>query len=295
LGRRVAKQWEIKGQTGQKRFLWQGLRMLREESPEQSSLYLYEPGSYAPLARVDEKEGEVENKVYYFHTDQIGTPLEMTDAEGQIVWQAKYRAWGAVEKLVVNEVEQNLRFQGQYFDVETGLHYNTFRYYDPEIGRFTTQDPIGLDGGLNLYRYAPNPNTWVDPWGWAYKGVDFTGSSDLFPVSGNQKNIVTITMQGSRGRDFTQAYKEAGIKPSAADDYTWHHLDDFDPKTGKTTMQLVTTSAHEATFPHGGSVAQFEKHFGLRSGAYGSADAIGISQNNGWLKGRAPKTTTTTC
>ncbi|NAT60485.1 type IV secretion protein Rhs, partial [Pseudomonas syringae pv. actinidifoliorum] len=147
LGRRVGKQSEIKGQSDQKRFLWQGLRMLREESPGQSSLYLYEPGSYAPLARVDQKEGETENKVYYYHTDQIGTPLEMTDAEGQIVWQAKYRAWGAIEKLVVNEVEQNLRFQGQYFDVETGLHYNTFRYYDPEIGRFTTQDPIGLLGG----------------------------------------------------------------------------------------------------------------------------------------------------
>ncbi|PIO91205.1 hypothetical protein CBI55_25800 [Pseudomonas syringae] len=165
LGRRVAKQSEIKGQTDHKRFLWQGLRMLREESPGQSSLYLYEPGSYAPLARVDEKEGEVENKVYYFHTDQIGTPLEMTDAEGQIVWQAKYRAWGAVEKLVVNEVEQNLRFQGQYFDVETGLHYNTFRYYDPEIGRFITQDPIGLLGGENLYEYAPNTINWIDPWG----------------------------------------------------------------------------------------------------------------------------------
>ncbi|WP_236478648.1 RHS repeat domain-containing protein, partial [Pseudomonas syringae] len=166
LGRRVAKQWEIKGKTDQKRFLWQGLRMLREEGPGQSSLYLYEPGSYAPLARVDEKEGEVENKVYYFHTDQIGTPLEITDAEGQIVWQAKYRPWGAVEKLLVNEVEQNLRFQGQYFDVETGLHYNTFRYYDPEIGRFITQDPIGLSGGDNLYQYAPNPNGWVDPLGW---------------------------------------------------------------------------------------------------------------------------------
>ncbi|WP_407692689.1 RHS repeat domain-containing protein [Pseudomonas savastanoi] len=165
LGRRVAKQSEIKGQTAHKRFLWQGLRMLREESPGQSSLYLYEPGSYAPLARVDEKEGEVENKVYYFHTDQIGTPLEMTDAEGQIVWQAKYRAWGAVEKLVVNEVEQNLRFQGQYFDGETGLHYNTFRYYDPEIGRFITQDPIGLLGGENLYQYAPNSTGWIDSWG----------------------------------------------------------------------------------------------------------------------------------
>ncbi|WP_232829775.1 RHS repeat domain-containing protein, partial [Pseudomonas amygdali] len=165
LGRRVAKQSDIKGHTDHKRFLWQGLRMLREESPGQSSLYIYEPGSYAPLARVDEKEGEVENKVYYFHTDQIGTPLEMTDAEGQIVWQAKYRAWGAVEKLVVNEVEQNLRFQGQYFDVETGLHYNTFRYYDPEIGRFITQDPIGLLGGSNLYRYAKNSSGWIDPLG----------------------------------------------------------------------------------------------------------------------------------
>nr|WP_324608224.1 RHS repeat-associated core domain-containing protein [Pseudomonas amygdali] len=166
LGRRIAKQSEIKGQTDHKRFLWQGLRMLREESPGQSSLYLYEPGSYAPLARVDEKEGELENKVYYFHTDQIGTPLEMTDAEGQIVWQAKYRAWGAVEKLVVNEVEQNLRFQGQYFDVETGLHYNTFRYYDPEIGRFITQDPIGLSGGTNLYLHTFSPNNWIDPLGW---------------------------------------------------------------------------------------------------------------------------------
>ncbi|MFA0978944.1 RHS repeat-associated core domain-containing protein, partial [Pseudomonas ficuserectae] len=56
-------------------------------------------------------------------------------------------------------------FQGQYFDVETGLHYNTFRYYDPEIGRFITQDPIGLLGGDNLYIYASNPNVWVDPWG----------------------------------------------------------------------------------------------------------------------------------
>ncbi|MFO3713032.1 RHS repeat-associated core domain-containing protein, partial [Pseudomonas amygdali pv. tabaci] len=167
LGRRVAKQSDIKGHTDHKRFLWQGLRMLREESPGQSSLYIYEPGSYAPLARVDEKEGEVENKVYYFHTDQIGTPLEMTDAEGQIVWQAKYRAWGAVEKLVVNEVEQNLRFQGQYFDVETGLHYNTFRYYDPEIGRFITQDPIGLDGGYNLYQYNLNPIRWIDVTGLA--------------------------------------------------------------------------------------------------------------------------------
>ncbi|NSX23245.1 RHS repeat protein [Pseudomonas putida] len=296
LGRRIAKTAEIEGATEQKHFLWQGLRMLREETPGQSILYLYEPGSYAPLARVDQAEGE-EQKIYYFHNDQIGTPLELTDSQGEIVWQATYRSWGAIEQLAVHEVDQYLRFQGQYFDNETGLHYNTFRYYDAENGRFVTQDPIALLGGVNLYQYAPNPCVWIDPWGWAYKGVDFTGSPDLFPVSGNQKNIVTITMQGSRGRDFTQAFKEAGIKSSnpAVDDYTWHHVDDFDPNTGKTTMQLVKTSAHEATFPHGGSVSQFEKHFGLRSGEYGKSEAIAISQDKGWLKGRAPKANAATC
>ncbi|WP_231659948.1 RHS repeat domain-containing protein, partial [Pseudomonas sp. CDFA 610] len=166
LGRRVAKQSEVNGQTQHKRFLWQGLRMLREEQPGQSSLYIYEPGSYAPLARVDQREGEPENTLYYFHTDQIGTPLEMTDTDGQIVWQATYKAWGSIEALTVNEVEQNLRFQGQYFDEETGLHYNTFRYYDPEVGRFVTQDPIGFLGGLNLYSYVPAPTLWIDPLGW---------------------------------------------------------------------------------------------------------------------------------
>jgi RHS repeat-associated protein len=170
LGRRVRKQAEINGQVEEKRFLWQGLRMLCEKTPEKSILYLYEPGSYAPLARVDHAEGE-EQKLYYFHTDQIGTPLELTDSEGSIVWQATYRSWAALEHLAVGEVEQNLRFQGQYFDEETGLHYNTFRYYDPEAGRFVSQDPIGLEGGINLYRYAPNPTGWFDPWGWECWGT----------------------------------------------------------------------------------------------------------------------------
>ncbi|WP_205904171.1 RHS repeat-associated core domain-containing protein, partial [Pseudomonas viridiflava] len=120
----------------------------------------------APLARIDQREGEAENTLYYFHTDQIGTPLEMTDIDGQIVWQATYKAWGSLEALTVNEVEQNLRFQGQYFDEETGLHYNTFRYYDPEVGRSITQDPIGLLGSVNLYSYASSPNNWIDPLGW---------------------------------------------------------------------------------------------------------------------------------
>jgi RHS repeat-associated protein len=60
---------------------------------------------------------------------------------------------------------QPLRFQGQYFDEETGLHYNRFRYYDPDYGRFVSQDPIGLAGGANLFLHSPNPTSWIDPFG----------------------------------------------------------------------------------------------------------------------------------
>ncbi|WP_322049649.1 RHS repeat-associated core domain-containing protein, partial [Paraburkholderia sp. J67] len=103
----------------------------------------------------------VRDAVYYFHNDVSGMPEELTDADGELVWQARYKVWGnAVQEEWVQHAEprpQNLRFQGQYLDRETGLHYNTFRFYDPDVGRFINQDPIGLMGGVNLYAYAPNP------------------------------------------------------------------------------------------------------------------------------------------
>jgi RHS repeat-associated protein len=63
------------------------------------------------------------------------------------------------------QTHQPLRFQGQYYDAETGLHYNRYRYFEPEVGFFTSQDPIALLGGLHLYRYAPKPDSWSDPLG----------------------------------------------------------------------------------------------------------------------------------
>jgi RHS repeat-associated protein len=162
-------------------------------------LYLYEPVSYAPLARVDQAEGE-EQKLYYFHTDQIGTPLELTDSDGKIVWQATYRSWGSVEQLAVSEVEQNLRFQGQYFDGETALHYNTFRFYDADVGRFITPDPIGLDGGDNLYRYASNPINWIDPLGWVHESTQGSNVYGLFDKGAEKPYCVGITDDLSRRR-----------------------------------------------------------------------------------------------
>ncbi|PIT13102.1 RHS repeat domain-containing protein [Snodgrassella alvi] len=141
--------------------------MIQETGPNHpTSLYIYtDQNSYEPLARIDKRGNEPE-RVMYFHTDLNGCPEELTDANGKILWECSFQLWGKrIHEIEHEPIEQNLRYQGQYLDRETGLHYNTFRYYDPDIGRFTQPDPIGLLGGLNLYQYAPNGLTWIDPWG----------------------------------------------------------------------------------------------------------------------------------
>ncbi|MCU0122103.1 RHS repeat-associated core domain-containing protein, partial [Pseudomonas sp. B2M1-30] len=76
-----------------------------------------------------------------------------------------YGKIAALELAAHDYLDQPLRFQGQYFDAESGLHYNRHRYYDPDTGRYLTPDPVKLAGGLNQYRYVPNPTGWVDPLG----------------------------------------------------------------------------------------------------------------------------------
>ncbi|WNO61015.1 RHS repeat-associated core domain-containing protein [Rheinheimera sp. MMS21-TC3] len=98
----------------------------------------------------------------------MGTPLSLTDSDNNIVWQAQYSVFGKAI-VTVNKIDNPIRFQGQYFDNESGLHYNHFRYYDPTTGRFISQDPIGLIGGINHYQYAPNHINWVDPLGLSCK------------------------------------------------------------------------------------------------------------------------------
>ncbi len=100
--------------------------------------------------------------IFYYHLDHLGTPQVLTDKTGTVVWSAQYAAFG-LASVGVEQVVNNLRFPGQYFDVETGLHYNYFRYYDSTIGRYITSDPIGLKGGLNTYGYAvENPIRFFD-------------------------------------------------------------------------------------------------------------------------------------
>lgn len=100
--------------------------------------------------------------LYYYHNDHLGTPQQMVDASGNIVWSAQYAAFGKAH-IMVNTVENNLRFPGQYFDEETMLHHNYFRDYGPITGRYIQRDPIGLADGTNTFAYAgSNPIKYWD-------------------------------------------------------------------------------------------------------------------------------------
>ena len=98
-------------------------------------------------------------QLLYAHNDHLNTVTSLSDINGDVVWQAKYTPFGLgninedVDNNGVN-IQFNLRFAGQYYDVESGFHYNYHRYYDPQTGRYITSDPIGLAGGINTYGYA---------------------------------------------------------------------------------------------------------------------------------------------
>jgi RHS repeat-associated protein len=97
----------------------------------------------------------VDNVVIY-QNDHLGTPQKLTAVNGAVVWSAKYSSFGKAEVDDSSSITNNLRFPGQYYDQETGFHYNYRRYYDPMTGRYFTPDPIGLRGGINLFSYVLN-------------------------------------------------------------------------------------------------------------------------------------------
>ena len=122
-----------------------------------------------PLIKSAHALPSVSGQLYFVHTDGLGTPHAMTDRSATVVWTATYDPFG---KATVNEdpdndgkvVENNVRFPGHYFDIETGLYSNGARYYSPEHGRYLTADPSGIDGGLNTFGYAyQNPLVYFDP------------------------------------------------------------------------------------------------------------------------------------
>ncbi|EMY6230069.1 TPA: AHH domain-containing protein, partial [Proteus mirabilis] len=199
-------------------FGWVGMRLVSEHSsaaPHTTVYHAYNDQSYTPLARIECTDNPLnpQRAIYYTHSSLSGLPEALTNSEGEIVWQGQYSAWGYLQRQTrptsTFNREQNLRFQGQYFDKETGLHYNTFRYYAPDLGRFTQQDPIGLAGGINLYAYAPNALTWVDPWGHCAVKLSKNMVADGTPRPANTAahHIVGDTSKGAQpARDILKKH-----------------------------------------------------------------------------------------
>ena len=129
-------------------------------SGEEVRTYSFLPRTFVPL---DFTAGD---RTYSYVVDPFGTPTEVLDDNGRIVWTADLTIWGSVKKVRAKGIDNPLRFQGQYDD-GTGLYYNRYRYYDPAVGRYLSPDPLGLAGGINPYQYGPDPVNTIDPLGLA--------------------------------------------------------------------------------------------------------------------------------
>lgn len=187
FGRRISKRCTNRDKPGTD-FHWNG-DQLTEEIPvraddtpdhENAIRWIYEPGSFTPLARYEK------GQLHYAVTDTAGRIQELVTEDGTIVWRGRQQLWGREESRNKEDAPScRLRFPGQYEDAESGLYYNRFRYYDCETGQYISADPTGLNGGINPYGYVQNPLTWVDPLGLTRK---------------------TTTRKNSAGEEVTRRY-----------------------------------------------------------------------------------------
>ncbi|WP_336113370.1 putative T7SS-secreted protein [Streptomyces sp. PTD9-10] len=178
LGRRTAKQRLADGGESvaeEVRFTWDGLTLCeqtshRPDAPHTVAL-TWDHRDVVPLAQTeriltaDTRQEEVDRRFFAIATDLVGTPTELVDETGDIAWRTRSTLWGTTAWSRDSGAYTPLRFPGQYYDPETGLHYNCFRHYDPETGRYTSPDPLGLAPAPNPVGYVANPFAGCDPLG----------------------------------------------------------------------------------------------------------------------------------
>ena len=177
LGRRVSK--TVDGTV--RRFGWDGNVVLHEwdieeadrpklitdesgreeyedtEKPENLVTWIYDGTSFTPVAKVTDGER------YTIVHDYLGTPTQAYDSRGNLVWEMLLDVYGEVKECHGDRTLVPFRYQGQYEDIETGLYYNRFRYYSPQMGMYISSDPIGLAGNNpTLYGYVQDINVWID-------------------------------------------------------------------------------------------------------------------------------------
>jgi RHS repeat-associated protein len=230
--------------------------------------------------------------MYSFLNNFKGTPIILTDQDGMVVWEADYKPYGEALVNSNSEVVNNFRFAGQYFDQETGLHYNYFRYYDPQTGRYLRPDPIGLAGGNNLFVYTnANPINFIDPLGLEtlYDRIHPSFLEDI-----RKDNPVEHYL-------FTQYTKRINTD-LWTDDIRWLELSwtNFDPYAKQRAGEMIAEGCEETWKSIYGPVGILGKYLegfaGLLLGIYGdvgtTSSAISLIEisreaSNIWINGPA--------
>ena len=164
LSRRVSK--TVKGLDGATletvEYLWVNDVLLNEVSSRRGAVtYAFDPESLAPIALHDG------SSAYAVLADDLGTVHDLVGADGRVAWSARRDAYGRIVDVRGDRALQPFRFAGQIEDPETGLFYNRYRYYDPELGHYLSPDPLGPTAGLNELLYTPDPFGEIDPLGLA--------------------------------------------------------------------------------------------------------------------------------
>ncbi|MDQ1654885.1 MAG: hypothetical protein QOI35_4085, partial [Cryptosporangiaceae bacterium] len=198
LGRRIAKERLAADNTPAERieFSWLGFRLTEQvhtaaDGTRSVTTWLYHPVTGHLAAQV--RDGRLAMAV----TDELGTPTELIDPDGELAWRRDAPLWGAD-----GSTELLLRFPGQYYDAETGLHYNVHRYYDPVTARYTSPDPLGLMPAPNPVAYVPNPLAAADPLG-LWHCTEYNG---VFPRNDYVHNV------GPHGQ--TQGFSQQFVRES---------------------------------------------------------------------------------
>ncbi|WP_044985801.1 RHS repeat domain-containing protein [Sorangium cellulosum] len=149
-------------------FVWDGDMLAADIHGQRGTrTFVHAPGTFLPLLQAEQGE------VFCYVTDHVGTPRELIDAAGRVAWSGAYSAWGELRETFVDSeraargrtVEPPFRLLGQYKDEESGLRYTRYRYFDPEVARWCSPDPLGIYGGNDLYGFGGAPTWSVDPFG----------------------------------------------------------------------------------------------------------------------------------
>lgn len=252
LGRRIAKRRSASDGTVAEEilFTWDDVRLAEQVStgPDGRSTAVtwdWEHGTARAATQVhrswadDAPQEEIDTAFYAIVTDLIGTPSELIRADGSVAWYTATTLWGSVVSVSSDGIDCPLRFPGQYFDAESGLSHNAYRYYDSGTGRYITPDPLGLAPAPNQNAYVPNPVIGTDELG-------------LSPAAGAQTNYMDATdkfainaanakpMPGFHDVIIHGSPTDFGPQPTS-----WKNGTNFDHRT------LANLLEHDPSYPGG--------------------------------------------